>query len=106
MNYLLDTNIWSLFYRGDQKIVERFNSEPANYIHICSVIEAELWAGIEKNGSSKLLKLLETIQIEFNSFPFDRKAAREYGKIRSRLEKEGQIIGGNDLMIISTSVPE
>jgi tRNA(fMet)-specific endonuclease VapC len=31
--------------------------------------------------------------------PFDRQAALFYGSVRSSLEKRGEVIGGNDLLI-------
>jgi tRNA(fMet)-specific endonuclease VapC len=40
----------------------------------------------------------------FESLHFDDKAAHEYGKIRTNLEKNGNIIGPNDLIIASIAV--
>lgn len=33
--------------------------------------------------------------------PFDEKAAEIYGRIRTELEKRGEVIGANDLLIAS-----
>jgi len=37
----------------------------------------------------------------FQNLDFDNDAARHYGEIRANLEKNGNIIGPNDLMIAS-----
>jgi tRNA(fMet)-specific endonuclease VapC len=44
---------------------------------------------------AKLNELAELIEIR----PFDQKAATFYGDVRSTLEKKGNIIGSNDLLI-------
>lgn len=36
---------------------------------------------------------------DFSVVPFDESAAKEYGKIRANLERQGTPIGGNDLFI-------
>jgi len=38
------------------------------------------------------------------SFDFDDQAAREYGRLRAQLEREGTPIGPNDLMIAAIAL--
>ncbi len=48
-----------------------------------------------ENNRAALLEFLSEIQV----VPFSLEAAREYGVIRSSLEKQGTLIGGNDMLI-------
>jgi tRNA(fMet)-specific endonuclease VapC len=43
--------------------------------------------------------VFDTLLAGFPIAPFDTAAARQYGPIRSQLEKRGQLIGPYDLMI-------
>jgi predicted nucleic acid-binding protein len=60
--------------------------------------------GAAKSGSSILAgrvdQLLDAIEIR----PLEPKADRNYGRIRSQLEKVGTVIGGNDLLIAAQSL--
>jgi len=38
------------------------------------------------------------------NLPFDLPAARRYARIRDHLERAGQVIGGNDLMIAAIAL--
>lgn len=40
----------------------------------------------------------------FVSLPFDDRAAEIYGQVRSELEKQGKLIGPNDLLIASIAI--
>ena len=40
----------------------------------------------------------------FDSYPFDDRAAQQYGRIRAQLEKLGTPIGPNDLLIASIAL--
>jgi tRNA(fMet)-specific endonuclease VapC len=61
---------------------------------------AELMNGAKKSkhietNLAKLNALGELLDIR----PFDKQAAISYGDVRSNLEKRGETIGGNDLLI-------
>ena len=45
-----------------------------------------------------------TLRRQFDSLPFDDRAAEEYGKLRANLAVQGSLIGPNDLMIAATSL--
>jgi len=40
----------------------------------------------------------------FESYPFDNAAAEVYAKIRASLEREGRVIGPNDMLIAAIAV--
>ena len=67
------------------------------------MVAAELIYGAEK--SLKREYNLEKVTLFLSLFeivPFDASAAQLYGAIRCSLERVGEIIGGNDLVIAAT----
>ena len=101
MIYLLDTNIIAYLIKNkDLALLEKFEAaSKQNEIGISSITYAEICFGLEKRQSEKLkIKVLTFIDV-FKIFPFDEKAAVEYGKIRVQLEKESKLIGILDMLI-------
>lgn len=101
MKYLLDTNI--VAYCINKKPIEvltRLHQVPWSEICLSTIVIAELWHGvaksqhIEKNRAA-LKNFLEPFQI----VNFDTRAAEFYGLVRADLERQGSIIGSNDLLI-------
>ena len=68
-------------------------------------MEAELFFGAAKSQSpDKTLAAQRLFLEKFYSLPFDSDAALHYGKIRADLERRGNPIGANDLLIASIAV--
>jgi len=100
IRYLLDTNI--CIYVIDsrpQQVLKRFRREPMGSIGISSVSAAELAYGVVKSGSSKNREALEMFMAPLAILPFDEAVIWHYGELRSRLEKQGEVIGPMDTMI-------
>lgn len=55
--------------------------------------------GAAKRGSAWLSSQLETILRVLEILPLETPVDEVYGKLRADLERKGQIIGGNDLLI-------
>jgi tRNA(fMet)-specific endonuclease VapC len=104
--YLLDTNVCIRFLnKRSQKITENLSSLSPDDIFICSVVRAELFYGAHKsNNPEKTLTIQNEFCNRFKSLYFDDEAASVYGEIRSELEKRGNVIGPNDLMIASIAI--
>ncbi|MDF2953386.1 MAG: Ribonuclease/mRNA interferase VapC [Thermodesulfobacterium sp.] len=101
MIYLLDTNIIAyLIKHKDLKLFNKFEEIAKKHqIGISSITYAEICHGLEKKNSEKLkIKVLPFLEV-FKIYPFDEKAAFEYGKIRAQLEREGNLIGVLDMLI-------
>lgn len=101
VRYLLDTNICIHIQRArPASVLARFEALKAGDAAISAVTWGELTYGAEK--SSRREGVLEAMQ-EFVSFvpvlPMPVDAGSQYGAIRARLEKNGEIIGNNDLWI-------
>jgi tRNA(fMet)-specific endonuclease VapC len=102
---LLDTNIWIAFLKRDEEVRARLRALPANQIALCSVVKAELLYGARKSKRvNENLKPLEALFGLYESPGFDDAAAHWYGRVRAQLEREGQVIGGNDLMIAAIAL--
>ena len=105
MPYLLDTNILSDLVRNPQGRVARRIGEVGDS-EICTsiIVTAELRYGAAKKGSQRLATQLEAVLGALEVLPFEAPADATYGRLRSRLERKGQPIGGNDLLIAAQAL--
>ena len=90
MMYLLDTNVCIQFLnKKSQALIDQLARINPSEIALCSIVKAELFYGAYKSKNpQKALKLQREFCRRFKSLYFDDKAANEYGKIRSILEKK------------------
>lgn len=96
---MLDTNICSFIIRN-KSLKENLKQITDNdTLSISSIVASELLFGAHKKDSKNLLKIVEKFIENFVVFEYDLKAADCYAKIRTTLEKQGLIIGSNDLLI-------
>ena len=63
------------------------------------IAAAELRYGVAKRGSMKLARQVETVLGALDVLPFEAPADVIYGPLRADLERRGQPMGGNDLLI-------
>jgi tRNA(fMet)-specific endonuclease VapC len=100
--YLLDTNIISDVVRNPQGVVAARIAEIGEQ-HVCTsiVVASELRFGAEKSGSARLKRQLERVLGALDILPLETPVDRHYAEIRLALEKGGQPIGPNDLLIAS-----
>ncbi|TCJ14716.1 type II toxin-antitoxin system VapC family toxin [Parasulfuritortus cantonensis] len=100
MAYLLDTNILIAMSKERPGLAERLARHPASAILLSSVVVAEIEYGIAKSTRAEHnRRVFDCLLGGFPVIPFDEAAARAYGPIRAQLEREGRLIGPNDLMI-------
>jgi tRNA(fMet)-specific endonuclease VapC len=73
---------------------------------ICTgiVVTAELRFGAAKKGSARLTAQLDAVLGVLPVLPLEAPADAVYGELRARLERTGQPIGGNDLLIAAQTV--
>ena len=60
---------------------------------------AELRYGVEKKRSPRLAAQVAAVLQALKIIPFEPPADQIYGRVRAQLERDGRIIGGNDLLI-------
>ena len=118
LKYMLDTNIVIyVIKRRPVELLEVFNRH-AGQMCISSITLAELLHGVEKSSTPdrNLLKV-EDFLSRLEVLQYGTKAASHYGEIRADLEREGTLIGVNDLHIagharsegltlVSNNIPE
>lgn len=101
MKYMLDTNI--LIYAKNNKpsiVREKLLSLNPNDVCISVISYSELLYGVQKSQHPETNMIgLHYFLIPFEIIPFDKDAAIQYGIIRAELEKSGNLIGNNDLLI-------
>ncbi len=106
MPWLLDSNAVSVLLNERSPIMK---SKVAAYygsqLVLCSVVKAELLYGAWRCADTvKALHKLERIFRELESFPFDDRAAEEYGRLHAHLSVNGTRIGPNDTMIAAIAL--
>ena len=78
-----------------------FEKKPCD-VKIPSMVKAELLFGVKKSRKcSENLQKVQSFLSPFQVISFGEREAGIYGKIRWQLEKQGNPIGANDLIIAS-----
>jgi tRNA(fMet)-specific endonuclease VapC len=97
---LLDTNIVSDLVRHPRgKIADRISEVGEDDVCTSIVVAAELRYGAAKRNSSRLTAQLEAVLGALEVIALEAPADTMYGLIRANLERTGQPIGANDLLI-------
>jgi len=101
MKYLLDTNICiALIRQKPAMLIQRLTSLHPGDAGISSITLAELFHGVEKSAwPEQNRSALEQFLLPLDLADFDQDAAKAYGKIRTDLERTGQLIGSMDILI-------
>ena len=101
MIYMLDTNICSFIIREKPLYIKKklIEIEKTNTIGLSSIVVSELLYGAKRKNSNNLIKIVNRFIDNFIVYDFDQNAASYYADIRTKLEKEGKIIGSHDLFI-------
>ena len=106
MRYLLDTNTIIFALKDAQgRSALRIGQASHDDVTVCAVVEAELYHGATKyDRPTRREAVLAAFLQPFQSLPFDSACVPHYARIRDYLERRGQIIGGNDLMIAAIAL--
>ena len=99
--YMLDTNICIYIAKHQPPEVKaRFERLKPGQLVMSAITYGELYYGASKsNQRAKALTQLEELAQDIPVENLDAKAAQAYGEIRAALEKQGRLIGNNDLWI-------
>ncbi len=101
MKYMLDTNVCiELIRQKSARLIARLTQYAPGEVGISTITVAELAHGAQKSAQTqKNLAALEQFLLPLEIADFSQQAAAVYGAIRSRLEREGSVIGAMDLLI-------
>ena len=108
IRYLLDTNIVSHLIRPESHTAQShlISIKPDRFA-ISAVTEAELLFGLARKPEAvRLANSVREFLLDATIFPWDSKAALEYGNLRAALERSGQAIGNMDMMIAAHALAE
>lgn len=108
MKFLLDTNICVFLIRNQgERIREHIRSHRVGEIGISAITESELRFGADKSSDpGKNHAVLDRFFLTLPVLAFDSGCAREYGRIRTVLEKRGTPIGSLDTLIAAHALSE
>jgi tRNA(fMet)-specific endonuclease VapC len=99
--YMLDTNICVFLIRRKTRVLlERLKKTPQDGLMLSAITLAELEHGVENSAfpEKNAVALMDFLAI-VSILTFDDKAAREYGKVKTDLKKQGTPIGPLDTLI-------
>jgi tRNA(fMet)-specific endonuclease VapC len=100
LRYLLDTNICVYLRRKQPKLVARFERLDPGELAMSVVTYGELAYGCAKSAEPiRAMEGLQRLVALIPVLPLPADAGQAYGSIRSALERQGGIIGPNDLWI-------
>jgi tRNA(fMet)-specific endonuclease VapC len=101
MNYFLDTNICIyIMNKRPPALIARFVQFQPYEIGIPAIVVSELQYGAAKSQQpQRNQQRLELFLTPFQIVPYDRAAAQAYGMIRATLERNGQLIVREVLLI-------
>jgi tRNA(fMet)-specific endonuclease VapC len=105
--YLLDTNMAGDLIEKRGRVPERAREARRNggRIGIGMPVLAELYYGVEFSASrDKNLQRLRRALSGLKIWPFDEKAAAEFGRLRAELRRRGRPMQVIDIMIAATAI--
>jgi tRNA(fMet)-specific endonuclease VapC len=98
--YLLDTNILSdLIHRPQGVIAKAIARVGEDNISTSIIVACELRYGAAKKGAQALTGRVALVLSLISVWPLELPADETYGQIRSNLERSGNLIGPNDMLI-------
>ncbi len=106
MRYFLDTNICIYALNNRYPRIKQIMKDlsPSD-IAIPAMVKAELYYGaLKSRKKTKVIAALDRFLFPFEIISFDDRVIMAYAQIRADLEKEGNIIGPNDLIIAATAL--
>jgi tRNA(fMet)-specific endonuclease VapC len=104
VTFYLDTNTYVEFLRGRSPTVgDRLRAQTPSNVRLPSMVKAELLFGAAMSRdpeaeAAKVNAFIDAFEIE----AFGSGAAAQYAETRSALQRAGQAIGPNDLVIAAT----
>jgi tRNA(fMet)-specific endonuclease VapC len=105
MQFLLDTNIVSDLVRHPRgRIADRIVEIGEQHVCTSIIVAAELRYGAAKKASSRLSAQLEAVLGAVDVLALESPTDVIYGELRARLERAGQPIGANDLLIAARAL--
>jgi tRNA(fMet)-specific endonuclease VapC len=99
--YILDTNILSALIKHPHSVLaQKIGQMPRDTFCTSVIVACELRYGVEKKGSVSLAAKVELFLNGIDILPLEYEAvSQHYAALRVFLERQGQVIGANDMLI-------
>jgi tRNA(fMet)-specific endonuclease VapC len=105
MRFLLDTNILSDLVRHPRgRVADRIAKIGQQHVCTSIIVAAEMRYGAARKNSSRLTAQLEAVLDAIDVLALESPVDNVYGELRARLERAGQSIGANDLLIAAQAL--
>lgn len=105
VRFLLDTSTASYAINKKNDHVDRhLVRHPMVELAISAVSEGELRYGAALKNSAPLWAIVEQFLAGINVLPWDSDAAKEYGALRAKLQKQGRPLGSIDTLIAAQAL--
>lgn len=105
--YLLDTGMAGDLIAKRKGVDGRVRQAviQGNRVGICMPVLGELWAGMQGSASrERNIQRMKHALVRLRIWPFDRKAAEEYGRIFAELKRLGRPMQQIDIQIAAIAV--
>lgn len=101
LRYLLDTNICIYIAKEEPiSVLHKFEQLVIGEVGMSVITYGELRFGAQKSKyKKKTIRTLEALTSFISPLPLPTSTGEYYGEIRAILEKQGKLIGNNDLWI-------
>jgi len=100
VRYLLDTNVFIAAMRGQSAVKERLSRTPLDEVVLSPVVLAELLLGVEKSAHREAnARRVTSVVHQLAMVAIDADTSSQYAILRATLERQGRLIGANDLWI-------
>jgi len=98
---LVDTDILSFYFKGDQKVVDKFNDYLREFdvINISIITYYEILGGLKFKKAERQIKEFEEFVNNNTIIHISEESAKISGDIYANLRKNGITIGTSDILI-------
>lgn len=104
MSYLLDTNVCSAYIRRPARLAHRF-IQHSGRIAVPTIALAELYAGAYMGSiRTKVLAGISDLLKESTVVPFGAACAKDFGRLRGELKRQGIAVSPLDLQIAAIAL--
>jgi tRNA(fMet)-specific endonuclease VapC len=103
---LVDTDILSFYFKGDQKVVDKFNHYLREFdvINISIITYYEILGGLKFKKAEKQLKEFEEFVLNNTIIHISEESAKISGDIYATLRQKGFTIGTSDILIAGIAI--
>lgn len=103
---LIDTDILSFYFKGDSKVVDKFNDylKEFDVINISIITYYEILGGLKFKKAEKQLKEFEEFVSNNTIIHISEQSAKLSGDIYADLRQKGITIGNSDILIAGIAI--